>query len=138
MSVPVNRRGHGKLEANVKALDLCTYTIQITKNKNVFTEEYQEAITDRIIATAIEIHMLCWTANNILVNSPEDLANRLSLQEQAAIQCNNLLSLIQIAKPLFHLSSKRVVYWGGKAVDTRNLIRAWHDSDRNRYAKKFH
>lgn len=137
MSVPVNERSHGKLEACVKARDLAVYTIQITKNKKIFVAEYQEAITDDIIRTAVSIHMLAWTANNILVNSRADLDERLSLQEQACRQCNVLLSLIDIAKPLFHLDTKRVVYWGTKVIETRNLIRAWRESDRKRYAPKY-
>lgn len=139
MSVPVNQRGHGKLEACVKAHELCCYTLQITANKKVFTEEYSEALTCRIIDTAIQIFLLCWSANNILVKKGEtDLEERLKernhLQDEAAIQCNNLLSLIQIAKKLFHLSSKRVVYWSERTIETRNLIRAWRSSDRKRFA----
>ena len=135
MSVPVNQRGHGKLEACVKAHDLCCYTIQITANKKVFTEEYQRALTDRIVSAAIEIHTLAWSANNVLVRSREDLEERNSLQNQAAIQCNILLSLIEVAHRVFHLESKRVTYWSKKAIETRNLIRAWRDSDRKRYSR---
>lgn len=137
MSVPVNQRGQGKLEVCTKARDLAVYTIQITKNKKVFSEEYQEAITDDIIRTAVSIHMLVWTANNILVDSSGDLEERIALQEQASRQCNVLLSLIDIAKPLFHLDTRRVMYWGQKVVDVRNLIRAWRASDIKRYAPKY-
>lgn len=137
MSVPVNQRGQGKLEVCTKARDLAVYTIQITKNKKVFSEEYQEAITDDIIRTSVSIHMLVWTANNILVDSSGDLEERIALQEQASRQCNVLLSLIDIAKPLFHLDTRRVMYWGQKVVDVRNLIRAWRASDIKRYAPKY-
>lgn len=121
----------------MKARDLCVYTIQICKNKKVFTEEYQEALTDKIVATVLDITSLCWNANNILVNSAEDMERRLLLQEEAAIQCNTLLSLIQIAHRLFHLTSKRVKYWGGLTVEVRNLIRAWRAADQKRYSAKF-
>lgn len=137
MSVPVNQRGHGKLEACTKARELAVYTLQITKNKKVFAEEYQDAVTDKIIGSALEIHMLAWSANNVLVNSEEDLHTRTMLQEQACIQCNVLLSLIDLAKPLFHLDTRRVMYWGQKVVDVRNLIRAWRASDIKRYAPKY-
>ena len=53
MSVPVNQRTHGKLEACVKAHELCVYTLRIASNKKIFTVEYQEALTDRIISTAL-------------------------------------------------------------------------------------
>lgn len=36
MSVPVNERSHGKLEACVKAKELSAYTIKITANPKVF------------------------------------------------------------------------------------------------------
>lgn len=45
MSVPVNERSHGKLEACVKAKELSAYTIKITANPKVFKPEYQRALT---------------------------------------------------------------------------------------------
>jgi len=137
MSVPVNQRTHGKLEVCVKAHDLCCYTLQITANKKNFTQEFQEALTNRIVEAAIDIHTLCWSANNILVNSVDDLRERTMYQEKAAIKCNILLSLIEVAKRIFHLSTKRVTYWAGKTIETRNLIRAWRESDLKRYSAKF-
>jgi len=137
MSVPVNQRTHGKLEVCVKAHDLCCYTLQITANKKNFTQEFQEALTNRIVEAAIDIHTLCWSANNILVNSVDELRERTMYQEKAAIKCNILLSLIEVAKRIFHLSTKRVTYWAGKTIETRNLIRAWRESDLKRYSAKF-
>ena len=127
MSVPVNQRGQGKLEVCTKARDLAVYTLQITKNKKVFAEEYQTAITDKIIGTALDIHTMVWSANNALVNSKDDLQRRNALQEEACVMCNVLLSLIDIAKPLFHLDTRRIMYWGQKVVEVRNLIRAWRN-----------
>lgn len=137
MSVPVNQRTHGKLEVCVKAHDLCCYTLQITANKKNFTQEFQESLTNRIVEAAIDIHTLCWSANNILVNSVDDLRERTMYQEKAAIKCNILLSLIDVAKRIFHLSTKRVTYWAGKTIETRNLIRALRESDLKRYSAKF-
>ena len=134
MSVPVNQRTQGKLEVCVKAHFLCCYTLQITANPKVFIPDFQRSLTDKIINTAIDIHTLCWSANNILVNSPEDLKERTACQDRAAIRCNVLLSLIEIAKSIFHLSSKRVTYWAGLAIETRNLIRSWRASDLKRYS----
>ena len=74
MSVPENARTKGKLEACVKAHDLACYTLQITTNKKNFPEQFQAALTDKIVSVALDIHTLAWSANNVLVNSPEDLA----------------------------------------------------------------
>lgn len=90
MSVPVNQRTHGKLEVCVKAHDLCCYTLQITANKKNFTQEFQESLTNRIVEAAIDIHTLCWSANNILVNSVDDLRERTMYQEKAAIRCKDV------------------------------------------------
>ena len=133
MSVPVNKRTQGKLEVCVKAHDLCVYTLQITKNKNVFVPEYQDAMTNKIVQLAIDIHAEVWSANNVLVKSPETLKYRRRLQEAAAIKCNVLLAMIDIAWSIFHLSGKRVRFWAGKVIETRNLIRAWSSSDAARY-----
>ncbi len=137
MSVPVNQRSHGKLEACVKAKELCCYTVKITSNKKIFVAEYQEALTNRIIDCALNIHLFSWGANNILVNSVEDMRERLLLQEKAALECNQLLALMEVAKSVFHLSSKRIEYWAGRAIETRTLIKAWRESDRKRYSAKF-
>ena len=137
MSVPANQRTQGKLEVAVKSRNVAVYTLQITKNKKIFTEDYQEAVTDKIISTALNIHCLVWAANNTNVISYEAMQERLLLQEKAIAQCNVLLSLIDIAKPLFHLASKRVMFWGGMVIETRNLIRSWHSADRKRYAPKY-
>lgn len=137
MSVPVNQRSEGKLEACIKAHDLCCYTIQITSNPKNFPEKYQHSLTDKIVAAAIDIHTLAWSANNVYVNSKEDFQRRIALQEEAAIKCNVLISLIEVAHRVYHLSSKRVFYWTGKAVETRNLIRGWRDKDRKRYSPRY-
>ena len=135
MSVPENSRSKSKLEVCVKAHDLCCYTLQITSNDKIFKPEFQRSLTDRIVAVAIGIHTDCWNANNIFVKTDEDYAERRRLQDAAARNCNILLSLIDIAKTLFHLTSKRVYFWGKCTVETRNLIRAWRESDARRYAR---
>ena len=137
MSVPVNQRTEGKLEVCVQAHDLCCYTIQITSNKKNFPEQFQHSLTDKIVDTAIDVHALVWSANNIYVNSKEDYRNRIAMQEKAAIKCNVLISLIEVAHRVYHLPFKRVTYWTGKAVTARNLIRGWRDNDRKRYLSQY-
>lgn len=135
MSVPETERGKGKFDVLIKANDLATYTIRITKNPKVFLPEYQTALTDDIIRAAKNVFINAWTANNIRVVERDDWAERKRLQEQAAQECNNLLALIQIAKPVYHLKAKRVKYWGQKIIETRNAIRDWKAGDNKRYGK---
>lgn len=140
MSVPVNQRSHGKLEAYSKAYELVTYTLLITKNKKVFTEEYQEELTDHIIGSALDIYLLVGSANDIQVRTGSDrknFENRIEMQSLAITKCGDMSRLILIAKSIFHLSSKRVKYWTGLAKEVRNLIKAWSDSDSKRFTPLF-
>ena len=64
----------------------------------------------------------------------ELFAYRNKLQRQAILDCNNLLALIGLARPLYHLKGKKVKYWSEKTLKTRNYIKKWKESDQNRYS----
>ena len=132
MSVPLPKRGQGKLEVNIKALELCEYTLKITSNENKFAIG-QSSFIEKIRDSAIEIHLLCREANEIRVDGDLELYNRrISLQEQAINECIRLTSLIEISKKLFHMDSKRTVYWMDKVLEVKKLIQSWLRSDRER------
>ena len=132
MSVPAPRRGSGELEVNTKARALTVYTLKILENEKWFPKS-QQAYINKLQDCAIEIAALCWEANNIKVDkNPDRYARRTSLQDQAAEKCNRLCMLIEIAKPLFHLASKRVRYWINMTTELRGFIRGWHDNDAER------
>lgn len=142
MSVVKSHRKEAYLDVIIKAKNLASYTIKITKNQKMFPPEYNNGITNRIIDTATQIYMDCWTANNIYVGKDENgnpkienLQERLWLQERARLKCNELLALIQLAKEVFHLKSKRVQFWGSNTLEVRNKIKAWNESDRKRFLK---
>ena len=134
MSVPEEKRKQGKLEVIVKALDLATYTIQITANEKTFDPKFRAAVTDDLVSHAKNIYLDCWTANNIRVtNDAETYQTRKRLQDKAVTECNTFLGLLDVAKRVFHLDSKRITYWGNKIINCRKLIRAWRDADKKRY-----
>ena len=134
MSVIESNRTKSELEVAVKARELTCYTLKITANENIFLPQYRSALTDTIIQDSIDIYRFIWLANNIRVgNSREKRDRRLQLQLRAKETCNDLLALIGIAKPLFHLTSKRIEYWIGLIINVRGLIEAWSDKDRARY-----
>ena len=137
MSVRVKDRKENKLEVFLKALDLLKYTLKITQNEKVFKQEYKEPIVDDIIETVKNIYIDAWDANNVMVRAGDVDAWKIrrQLQLKAARECNRLLALIDIAKSVYHLDGKRVEYWIGKVLDTRELIRKWNESDSKRYSK---
>ena len=122
----------GTSAVNVSARDLAVYTIRITANEKVFLPEYKTPLTNEITRLAISIHTLCWSARNLGGNDPEACTKRTGLLDDAILACNNLLSLIDIAKPLYHLDTSRVKYWASKTIETRTLIILWRDSGAKR------
>lgn len=91
MAVPENQRGKSKFEVFIKALDLCTYTIKICTNKNIFLEQYQNALTEDIIRTSKDIFIDCWTANNIMIREfPKDQEN--------AVERKKLRRMVHLAR----------------------------------------
>ena len=136
MTVPVSRRGENKLAAAIAAHELAVYTIKICCNAKVFVPQYQTALTRDIVDTAKNIAKLTMRANNVLAKTTQLAQMRLRYQHEAANYCNDLLVLIQLAKPVFHLAGKRVKYWGGLVLKARELIRAWHDANAKEYKTK--
>ena len=135
MSVPKDKRRDGRLMLSVLARNHAKYVIQITKNEKIFDPRYNHEVTDDLVRQAKDINRYIWAANNILVNSKEDYALRRNYQEQAALTCNTLLADMEIAQKIFHLSGKRMRYWTSQIVEIRNRIRAWIESDADRYKK---
>lgn len=134
MSVVEGARNKGKLEVIIKALDLADYTIKITANEKVFDPKFRAAITDDLVAHAKDIYLICWTANNIRVTSDiETYKKRKELQDEAIVKCTVFLGMLDIAKKVFHLETRRVTYWGNKIINCRKLIRAWRNADKKRY-----
>ena len=135
--VPESRRGHGKFEVLTKANDLAVYTIRIASNPKTFDLKYQTALANDIISTAKDIYIKCKTANDIRVGEDVYKAQmRKRLQESAIMDCNSLLALMDMAKRVYHLSAKRIRYWGKKTVEVRDMVRRWKDSDSKRYPTK--
>jgi hypothetical protein len=126
-------RGEGKLDVLTEASKLTAYTIKIVSNQNVFKPEYKTYFTDDIIKDARNIFRYAWAANNIRVRNALDWKKRKYLQSSAIESCESLIVSIQIAKSVYHLRERRIKYWGGKALNVKKKLKAWQESDTNRY-----
>ena len=130
MSVYLSDRGENKFEVLVKARELAVYTIQITHNKNVFSD-YDSVVND-LQKLGKDIFIELWYANNCDLISESEL--RLQYQKKAIRDCYALLATIQLAQPLYHLKLKRVEYWSRMIINVRDLTRKWRESDKKRLA----
>ena len=115
-------------------MELTLHTIKICNNKNIFTEEYQEALTNDIIRCAKDIYINAWNGNNVYVQPDNGRwVERERYQYAAIAKCNELLALINVARRLFHLKGKKVRYWSSLTIETRMMIRKWHESNAKQY-----
>ena len=135
-----------------KAMELSDYVFLITDNENKFPEYKmttkkqpegntlvtlvmrQDSLVNVVRRQAFEIYMDLFTANEINLNfHPERKMERLNKQLHAIELCNRHLAAIQLCRKKFHLSMKRIKYWGKKTRDLRETIERWHKSDKDRY-----
>ena len=131
MAVPKDKRNNGDLVVNTTARGICAHLLHITANEKNFPSSQSHFIV-KMRDLAIQVDLDCWSANNILVDNAENYHDRLRLQEQAARNCTIMLELINIAKQLFHIPTKRYVYLTTQYVQLRKMIRNWYKSDRER------
>ena len=131
MSVPKDKRANGELTINTFARRICTHVLQITANEKNFPQG-QEWFLNRLRETALGIDLNCWKANNIYVTSEQLYNKRLELEAEAGDACTDMLELINIAKGLYHMPSKRHRYLTDQYVELRKNIRNWYKSDRDR------
>lgn len=137
MSVPVSRRNENQtLKTLLLTMDLAYYTVKICCNENVFLPKYRNAVTDDLIRLAKDIYINCRTANGIRVSTEEDLKLRCGYQLKAKADCDTLIAELDIAKRVFHLSGRRIVYWAGKTMECREYIMRWRESDIKRFKER--
>lgn len=135
--MPVSKRNENQtLKTLLLAMDLAYYTIKICCNENVFSPKYKNAVTDDLIRLAKDIYINLRTANGIKVETAEDLKLRVGYQLRAKADCDTLIAELDIAKRIFHLSSRRVVYWAGKTMECREYIMRWKESDVKRFKER--
>lgn len=110
MSVPEGQRKSGKLEVLVKALDVANHTNKLLSNQKKFDPKFDYVLGDDIKRTARDIYRHCWGANNIRAINKETWQARKRLQQQACLDCNELLILIDMAYGTYHLASSKVEF----------------------------
>ncbi len=126
----------------MKALAVANYTNEILANKKKFPEEYDHVLGDDLKRVGQSVYRNCKLANDLRVQKPvtgeiipEAREARFRMQKQAIQDCNELLILIDMAYGTYHLTSKRVAYWGKITREAREYIKKWHAADIKRYGK---
>lgn len=137
MCVPQNLRQQGKLEALNQALDLSVYTRQILNNPKHFSPNIDKDLIEKMRNDADDIYRFAWMANDTRVNSRSTAMARDELQRMSVSACLSLTVHINIAHKVFHIASKRTLFWAGKTEEVRKTLKAWRNADRKRYQNEF-
>lgn len=135
-----------------EAMELADYVITITDNFNKFPDytgkerknedgtatvifvERQDSLVNWVRQQTREIFVLAYTANQIdLRKEPWRKDERLGKQAQAVKLCEEHLAAIQLCRKHFHLTAKRIKFWGEKARKVKKSLEGWHEKDKDRY-----
>lgn len=136
----------------IACMNLADHVFNITDNINKFPEfntkaiknpdgtvtqviqQRQDSLVNRVREQAWDIYILAWTANEInLEKEPWRKSERLEKQAKAISLCGEHLAAVQLCRKHFHLSYKKIKYWGEMTIKARNFLVKWNDSDKVRY-----
>jgi hypothetical protein len=132
MSVPEGKRTESKLEVQTKAKKLAAYTVSICGNEKVFPKRDRWAVTNRIVSTALTIMEEVDVANDIYVSTRGDFELRRRSQTIALSSTARLLGLMELAYIKYGIDGDRIHHWTQMVFDTRELIKKWRQTDKDR------
>ena len=137
---------HKQLDAIWNALNLVIHTERVCANKKIFSlkskddsdidrDEKEDFIVAKIHEAAINTYLCARRANRIRVteDDPNSKNYRLDLILESVLSCDEILDLITVARPLYHLKSKKYEYWIKLVVTTKSQLSAWYRSEKKRY-----
>lgn len=141
MSVHEGDRMDNRFTLPVKAEELARHTLIVTKNEKLFLPEYNEWITNKIRNYAIEAYLLIREANDLKVKvdnvvDPDVLKDRHDMQKLALRYLRRLLPMIDLARRVFHLSTRKVKFWSKMVIEVRDRTKGWMEDDMRRYSPR--
>lgn len=133
MAVPSYKREQGELAAITKAKELVAYTIQVCNNEKRFPKRSRWILANRIVDSAMTIMEQCDVANNIYVSLPCDYELRRNAQTMALATTSKMLGQVEVAYNMYGSTAVNAEHWTGLVYEVRELIKAWRQSDKERY-----
>lgn len=146
-NVPKEQRTETKLECLINARKLCDYSLVILKNNNNNFKVMpsgdpekdkknppQPELVAKIRETVLDLFMSAFSANEVYLNK-DNYRHRRNLQDKSVSKCNELLALIELSAPIFHIWPKRYKYWTEYIILVRNQIQKWKENDYKRFKK---
>ena len=126
-----DRKHNNEFDILTTIANLCGRTRDIA-NHEKFNENIK--LRDDIINTSEMIYLYAHKANRYRTDrTKEELLKRRELQNKAIEQCDWLYIEVQETKPVFHLRRRQVESWGRQIEGVQEALRAWSNSDADRW-----
>ncbi len=134
MSVPVNLRKVPDTEGNTKfdVLEMCSklfyHAVQCCQSSKVQSSVFA-FLANAIVQQSLEIYLCAYEANSEPYYkgriTEENYNTRRRLILESMRKCSNLEGLVTLGKRCFHWRNKKIFYWVGVIINTRELLTKW-------------
>jgi hypothetical protein len=133
MSVIKSQRGLSEMEFLNNARKLEIYTIR--RCVNTIPKRYTFYLGQHLADAATQIYANTKKANSIYPTNAREVQIRREFFLKAYVECQNLVSQIEVAYELIHFETKVLEEWSELIATQINLIKGAMTKDRKRFQK---
>ncbi len=117
-----------ELKVIVKAKELMKHTYVLTSNPNRYPKKFRHSLVDRMQIVSMDIYELLLEANRI--NNQTEKRVRCETITKAIMNCDKLLTYIELSMELEVLNPKSAEYWSKMVSDVKYMAIAWRTAEK--------
>ena len=117
-----------ELKVIVKAKELMKHTYTLTSNANRYPKKFRHSLVDRMQIISMDIYELLLEANRI--NNKIEKYIRCETITKAIMNCDKLLTYIELSMELNLLNPNSVAYWSKMVSDVKYMAIAWRTAEK--------
>ena len=117
-----------ELKVIVKAKELMKHTYILTSNANRYPKKFRHSLVDRMQIVSMDIYELLLEANRI--NNQIEKRIRCETITKAIMNCDKLLTYIELSMELNLLNSNSAAYWSKMVSDVKYMAIAWRTAEK--------
>lgn len=117
-----------KLKVIVKAKELMKHTYILTSNANRYPKKFRHSLVDRMQIVSMDIYEFLLESNRI--NNQIEKRIRCETITKAIMNCDKLLTYIELSMELEILNPKSAQYWSNMVSDVKYMAIAWRTAEK--------
>ena len=117
-----------ELKVIVKAKELMKHTYVLTSNANRYPKKFRHSLVDRMQIVSMDIYELLLEANRI--NNQIEKRIRCETITKAIMNCDKLLTYIELSMVLNLLNPKSAEYWSKMVSNVKYMAIAWRTAEK--------